>query len=93
MFGSGEITRRDWLELREVTDRRITDNPRLLNRRRGPTANLPKGEKALRQAWDSGTIEWRRALISAVVATLTVKPVKRPINTFDPTRVAITWAA
>ncbi|WKZ82726.1 MAG: recombinase family protein [Acidimicrobiia bacterium] len=93
MFGAGEITRREWLKIREVTDQRIADASRLLSRHRGPTANLPKSHKALRQAWDTGSVEWRRALITAVVATLTVKPVTRPINTFDPDRIDITWAA
>lgn len=93
MFASGEITRREWLKIRQVTDQRVADASRLLNRHRGPAANLPRSHKALREAWDQGTIEWRRALITAVVATLTVKPVARPINTFDPDRVDITWAA
>jgi hypothetical protein len=93
MFGAGEITRREWLKIREVTDQRIADASRVLNRHRGPTANLPRSQKALRQAWETGTIEWRRALITAVIATLTVKPVDRPINTFDPDRIEITWAA
>ena len=93
MFGAGEITRREWLTIREVTDRRIADASRLLNRHSGPLADLPTGETALRRAWEAGTVEWRRALIGVVVATLTVRPVDRPTNTFHPTRVDITWAA
>ena len=93
MFGAGEITRREWLKIREVTEQRIAEASRLLNRHAGPIANLPKGEKALRQAWDAGTIEWRRALIGAVVGLLTVRPVDRPINTCDPSCVDITWDA
>ena len=93
MFAAAEITRREWLTIRQVTDQRIADATRLLNRRRGPLADLPADETALRQGWDAATVDWRRALIGAVVESLTVRPVDRPTNTFDPARVDITWAA
>ena len=67
MFAAAEITRREWLTIRQVTEQRIADATRLLNRRRGPLADLPADETALRQGWDAGTIDWRRALIGAVV--------------------------
>lgn len=93
MFAAAEITRREWSTIRQVTGQRIADASRLFNRRRGPLANLPADETALRQGWDTGTVDWRRALIGAVIGSLTVRPVDRPTNTFDPTRVDITWAA
>ena len=93
MFAAAEIDRREWLTIRAVTDQRIADATRLLNRRRGPLADLPADETTLRQGWDTGTIDWRRALIGAVIETLTVRPVDRPTNTFNPARVDITWAA
>jgi len=93
MYAAAQITRREWSTIRQVTDQRIADATRLLNRRRGPLADLPVDQTALRQAWDTATIDWRRALIGAVIETLTVRPVDRPTNTFDPTRIHITWAA
>ena len=93
MFAAAEITRREWLTIRQVTEQRIADASRVLNRRRGPLADLPADETGLRQGWDTGTIDWRRALIGAVIETLTIRPVDRPTNTFDPARVDITWAA
>lgn len=93
MFAAGEIDRREWMKIREVTRQRITDATRILDRHHGPLTDLPADEAYLRKTWDEGTLEWRRALITAITDTITVNPVERPTNTFDPTRVHIAWRA
>ncbi|NQV06171.1 recombinase family protein [bacterium] len=93
MFASGEIDRREWSTIRERTDKRINDATRSLNRQSGPLIGLPTNETELRQTWDTQTIEWQRALITAVTDTITIKPAQGAYNTFNPERIHITWRA
>jgi site-specific DNA recombinase len=84
------ITRREWLAARDDLNRQITEHRRALDVDGGPLADLPSTHKALRQAWDAGTVEWRRALLDAVIDAVIVKP-GAPATSFDPDRISIHW--
>lgn len=47
--------------------------------------------KALREAWDAESFDWRRALVLAVVEKVTIGPGRRGYNRFEPSRVSIGW--
>jgi site-specific DNA recombinase len=87
-FAAGTISRREWLAAREKLTERIAKASRVLDRHRGILADLPRGEKALREAWDVASIEWKRELIRSVVDYVLIKPGK-PTPRFDSSRVDI----
>jgi site-specific DNA recombinase len=84
------ITRREWLAARDDLNRQIAEHRRTLDVDTGPLADLPGSQKALREAWDAGTVEWRRAVLGAVVDAVIVKP-GAPAASFDPHRISIRW--
>jgi site-specific DNA recombinase len=84
------ITRREWLAARDDLHAQIAEHTRALDTDSGPRADLPGSQKALREAWDTGTVQWRRALLGAVIDAVVVKPAG-PSRTFDPGRVEIRW--
>jgi site-specific DNA recombinase len=91
----GRITRREWLAARDVLQDEIAQAQRELDHDTGPLRGLPGTQKALREAWDAHEgpegIEWRRALLGAVVDAVIVKPSSRPTQRFDPDRIEIRW--
>jgi site-specific DNA recombinase len=87
----GRIGRREWLAARDDLEREIAEHRRALDVHTGPLAGLPGTQKALREAWDAGTVEWRRAVLGAVVDEVIVKPSQAPARTFDPARIKINW--
>ncbi|HKA04532.1 MAG TPA: zinc ribbon domain-containing protein, partial [Acidimicrobiales bacterium] len=91
-YAQDRMTKREWLTQRSALTERIDTAQRVLDRDAGPLAGLPDTNTALRDAWDAGDVQWRRALLGAVVEAVTVSPAG-PSKTFDPERVAITWRA
>ncbi len=87
-FAAGTISRREWMAARDKVSERIAKASRMLDRHRGILADLPRGEKALREAWEVASIEWKRELIRSVVDHVLIKPGK-PTPRFDATRVDI----
>ncbi|MDP9233097.1 MAG: recombinase family protein [Actinomycetota bacterium] len=53
-------------------------------------SELPAG-KALEKAWAEGNLEWRRAVIGAVIEKVVLHPAVKGRNFFDPERVEIVW--
>lgn len=93
-YYDGLIPRDRWLTQkqrqeanREALNRRFTQNgkARIL-------ADVPQGEAAIRNAWESKGLKWQRALVSAVIEKVVVHPDKRRgQNGFDASRVEIVW--
>ena len=89
----GLITKREWFAARDVLQDEIAAACRHLDTHvEGPLKDLPGSQKALRDAWDANTVEWRRAVLDAVVDEVIVKP-SRPTRSFDPDRISIAWRA
>lgn len=86
------IDRSEYMASRDALTKRIEGARRKLartgNGRRHSLVGL--GEQ-LRAAWDSEPMEWRRAIVSAVVDRITIGPAVRGRNVFDPGRVSIEW--
>ena len=90
LYAEGKIDHREWFTIRDRVGHRITAARRILDRTAGPLADLPASAEALGQAWEAGTIAWRRALLGAVVDRIVVGPSPHS-NRFDPNRVTINW--
>lgn len=59
---------------------------------KGAVVDVPRGAAKIRKAWDSADMEWRAAMVSALVEKVIVHPAeKRGQNGFDPKRVEIVW--
>lgn len=87
------ISRAEFLAARRDIETRIENSRARLSRSTdaGVLAALPSGG-ALRQAWDSKGLDWRRSVISAVLDRIVVAPATiRGRNRFDPTRVELIW--
>ena len=60
--------------------------------RHGALAPGASGADALREAWRRNSLDWRRAVLSAVIDHVTIGPAVRGWNRFDPERVDVRWA-
>jgi site-specific DNA recombinase len=54
-------------------------------------ATLPAGERALREAWETRGLSWRRAVLAAVVERVVLHPCLKGRNVFDPSRIEVVW--
>jgi hypothetical protein len=54
-------------------------------------AALPVGERALREAWASRGLSWRRTVLAAVVERVVLHPCLQGRNVFDPSRIEVVW--
>lgn len=53
--------------------------------------DLPKGEKALRQAWEERGIDWRRALVRSLIEQVVVHPRKDRRNELELDKIELVW--
>ena len=49
------------------------------------------GEQALREAWESRGLSWRRAVLAAVVERVVPHSCLSGRNVFDPSRIEVVW--
>jgi DNA invertase Pin-like site-specific DNA recombinase len=54
-------------------------------------SDFPATEDAIRDRWDSETVEWRRRLTGLLVDRVVVAPAVKGRNFFDPSRVGVAW--
>ena len=47
----------------------------------------------VRKQWESRPLEWKRAILSAVIDHVTLMPAVAGRNVFDPELVEVTWRA
>lgn len=95
MFAADEISRNEWVVVRDKLEERISKLRRTWEDATSTSTltSLPSGEDALRTWWTEASIEQRRAVVEAVVERITVQPAKRGGGRFDPERVEIVWRA
>lgn len=53
--------------------------------------DLPASMSALRKAWDERGIDWRRALLRALVEAVVLHPKHNQFNDLEPDKVEIVW--
>jgi hypothetical protein len=91
MFANGEISRGEWVTVRNTIERRLTETRRAIAAasRHQPVPLKAKG--LLREAWPKLSISERRAVVEAVVDKITVNPATTVGCRFDPGRVTVVW--
>jgi DNA invertase Pin-like site-specific DNA recombinase len=92
-YADGGLTRNEYEAARRVIVERIERTGDRLTRLGGAgvIATLPRGEDALRGAWQAASIDWRRQLVAAAINRVTIDRAVRGRNKFDPRRLGVTW--
>jgi len=92
-WAADAITKPEWLVARQAVEARLEAARRALDRHRRTTAidSFLGQAGALRAAWPDLSLERRRAVIAAVVDTISIGPAVRGINRFAPERVDVVW--
>jgi DNA invertase Pin-like site-specific DNA recombinase len=93
-WARNEITRAEWMAARKTLEARLQAAKRRVSAVSSSAALAAFGKPgALRAAWPDLTIERKRAVIAAVVESVTIGPGRQGYNRFDPSRVAVAWRA
>jgi hypothetical protein len=92
-FADGTLSRADLARARARVEARMdTTRRRLAGQAATRTlAALPVGERALREAWATRGLSWRRAVLAAVVERVVLHPCLQGRNVFDPSRIEVVW--
>ena len=90
------IGRREFLTARSRLDDRVRGIRRQLGaiQTRGAVIDLPSGAEAVSEAWQARGLDWRRALVAAVIDRIIIRPASKPgSHYFEPDRVEVIWRA
>jgi site-specific DNA recombinase len=93
MFGTGEITKAEWMTARSPIEDQINEARSHLHRKE-QSAVLKGYAKpgSLRASWPDMTVDRRRAVIAAVIESIIVNASARRGPVFDDARVDVKWA-
>lgn len=86
------LSRPEYLAAREALEERVQGWRRELARSSSVLAGLPSGDEALRAHWTKRPLSWRRALLFAVIETVTVQSAGGR-NVWNPERIEVRWRA
>jgi len=88
-YAEHRIGRAEYLAARDLLEARIAAARKRQTRRNGSglLAGLAGSGELARRAWEAGDLEWRRALIGAIVERIDVCAAVRGRNAFDPMRL------
>ena len=86
-YDDGLIDRAEWLERKARVEQRISEvEQRRLGRESALRLRAVRAAGPLAERWPSMSLGQRRAVITAVIDSITVGPVRRGYNRFDPDR-------
>ena len=87
------ISREEFFAARAGLEKRLEGNRLRLARRdgRGVLAGFVGEGGTLRRAWESGSLDWRRAVVGALLDRVVIEPGKAGRNAVDPQRVKPIW--
>jgi hypothetical protein len=93
MFAAGEISRAEWAAARDALQARVVAANEEMNNASlsAATASLVGSGASLRERWPDLSLGQRRAVVDAVIESITIAPTTRAGNKFDPDRVAVSW--
>ena len=92
-FGAGEVTRKEWVEARNVVQGRINATKRQMAQRvnaRGLADLIGTGAE-LRAAWSSLNLDRQSAIMRTLLDHVVIAPGERGARTLDPDRVQPAW--
>ncbi|MCH7718271.1 MAG: recombinase family protein, partial [Chloroflexi bacterium] len=92
-YADKAITRAEFFAAREVVHTRLDQNRSRLARTRnnGVMVEALSAGVALRKQWAERPLEWRRAVIGAVIDHVVIHPAVKGRNIFDPELVEPVW--
>jgi DNA invertase Pin-like site-specific DNA recombinase len=92
LYADGEINKVEWMKARAKLEDRVTAaRGRLYRRDQSGVLSAYAKPGALRAAWPDLDVDRRRAVISAVVESVTVNAANRRGPVFDDSRVDVAW--
>jgi len=91
LWAAGDVSRAEWAAATTALDKRETALEDQL--REVTAAASPTALDGVADRWPDLSHERRRAVIAAVVETITIAPAVRGRNRFDADRVAVRWRA
>lgn len=88
-----KLTRAEFFAARDVLEARIEHNRREAGRAVGSglLSQIVGAGEAVRAQWPDATLEWKRAVIGAVVDRVDIDPVVKRTGKFQPELVRVTW--
>ena len=89
-YGTGTITRREWLSARKPLEERRDRACRIVDTTAGTAALTPFRAGDLRTTWDALDIDRRRAVLDALIDRVTIGPAATP-GRFDTNRIDVEW--
>jgi site-specific DNA recombinase len=88
-WAADRLTRGEWAAARQKVQARLAEAQRRLAPR--PKRLRPGSGRQLAAGWDDLTFDEQRAHVDALVDQVVVLPAVRGRNTFDPSRIVVTW--
>jgi hypothetical protein len=94
VYGEQRVTASEWLAARSPIEERLSSAKSALARSNGTNAvaEFIGHGSALRDSWSGLPLSRQRAILSAVLEYVTIKPARQGFNRFDPERVAPKWS-
>ena len=86
------FTRGEFFAARDVIEARLSAHRNSLGTRTGQAmlADL-SGSEALRKRWPTESLDWKRAVLAAIIDHVVIASAVKGKNKFDPTLVKIVW--
>jgi hypothetical protein len=88
-FGSGRISRREWLTARKPLEDRLARARRAADAHNGTTALAPFRGNNVRAAWDNLNLERKRAVLDALIDRVVINPATKAV--FESDRIDVVW--
>jgi DNA invertase Pin-like site-specific DNA recombinase len=92
-FGTGDISRREWLAARKPLEDRAVRARQAVDTANGTSALVPFRTGDVRVVWDKLDVDRKRVVLDVLIDRIIVNPAARPGQRFQPDRVDVIWKA
>ena len=92
-YAEKAITRAEFFAARDIVQARLEENRAQLARQHGRRVltDVVGAGAEVRRRWPDAPLDWKRAVISAVIDYVVLEPAVKGRNTFDPSLVRPVW--
>jgi site-specific DNA recombinase len=93
LYAGQSISASEWMTARGPIEERLNKAKAALARTAGASAleQFVRGGPSIREAWPSLSLSRKRAILFAVLDSITISAAIRGLNRFDPRRVTLDW--